>query len=1433
MNPRLQVEHPVTEEVQGVDFVAALLDMARGLRMPTPTAHGHATEVRIYAEDPERSFAPAPGRITFMRVSGGPGIRFDSGFREGDEIDGRYDPMIAKLVAWGRNRREAWSRLESALSDTRIVVEGGATNIPFLRKLVSEMRERAHSVDLIDSLSFKVDEGARISSMLAATVLEYMHRSSDAIRNFSINPRLDLASPKTVRFTLENSGEHAEMTVRRLSTSLFHIESGEGQEILVHWLPSSHAGIHLGEGMLRVEEKNVPLTYEKTPGGWRITSGAWCVTWNLREQGLVRAPSPAVITALHVNPGQMVKSGELLATLEAMKLEIPVRAPVDGRVEAILVSPGRQVMAGDPVLRISPKEDVPSHPILLPEGNGTADAFEILSGALLGYDVTAGEVQRVEEATTLDPKQISWLLNLASLVTSIISPLPRFHGEDGKRLSGRALVASLMRHEDVGGIPTDFRERLERLGSLLHHGDGSPEMSNTLFRLARILTAPGIMKEAIHAILRMAEHMHDHLERSAILEESLITLASDPQGGAYQTDLALSVRWQIFDAPEYRTSPWNSLTDHPDELVRQYTSRRSVTQNPYLNSDSIPDGKPDDVQVVFMRQWSDEEFIRIAKQHDSAIMEIVLAEVPASLTDHIPSVLRGISHVRELRLTDLSSDLTWTYRHHQGGTFLLARKLSGLHPEVARRTFLRRFSLFSTQHVSSMGGLHLLKAVGLDSPEDERFIVLGDVGFTTFKPEHPDVFPELARAFRAACHILRKEQSRRPTRKRLHWNHIVLYVEAPPDAPEQAYARASKRLAVYGERLGLEEVTLVLGHDSVPRSYVTIRGRSDRTSRLGEAIMDGIIIEHGDVSDLTEPIRPLPPAMLREIKARTRGMKTPEAILNTLVRDLEGRPVGSFNPYEILLDPADGTTMSHPVDELRHTSGVVFGILKVPTPSRPEGLERTVIISDALHSMGALAEPECRRIMAALNLAESRRISVLWVPISAGARIDLDSGTENLDWTARALRRIVEFTQAGGIIDIIVDGVNVGAQSYFDAEATMLQHTRGMLVMTRTGSMVLTGKKALEASGAVSAEDNLGIGGAERIMYPTGQAQALADDLMEAHRLLLMHADLVMPSENGLNITDTRDQRERDITKHPYPASLGHGFVTLKEIFDETTNPGRKRPFSVRPVMEALRDTDAFTVERWGGMNRGAENVHTWETRIGGIPVMLLGIDAYARERSDPPPFDGPTSWSGSTLFPRGSYKIARALNAASGHIPAVILANLSGFDGSPESLREWQLIHGAEIGRAMVNFQGPILLVVLSRYHGGAYVVFSTALNDSMRAVALEGSYASVIGGSAAAAVVFGRDILQKVEMHPEVTRLRDEIKNSTNGERRRIEADLRKLREKLTSMYQKEMAERFDSIHTVQRAMDVGSISDIIPSSSLRPYVISFLESRIGSRH
>jgi acetyl-CoA carboxylase carboxyltransferase component len=381
--------------------------------------------------------------------------------------------------------------------------------------------------------------------------------------------------------------------------------------------------------------------------------------------------------------------------------------------------------------------------------------------------------------------------------------------------------------------------------------------------------------------------------------------------------------------------------------------------------------------------------------------------------------------------------------------------------------------------------------------------------------------------------------------------------------------------------------------------------------------------------------------------------------------------------------------------------------------------------------------------------------------------------------------------------------------------------------MTPEGAMVLTGKQALDYSGGVSAEDNQGIGGYERIMGPNGQAQYFAHDLPEACRLLLRWYEHTWkaPGERFPRPAPTRDPRDRDVQDYPHGGPHGGTFRTVGDVFSDETNPGRKKPFDIRKVMGSVTDQDHAPLERWYGM-RDAEMGVVWDAHLGGHPVCLLGFESRPLPRLGFVPAYGPDHWTGGTLFPLSSKKIARAINSASGNRPLVVLANLSGFDGSPESMRQWQLEYGAEIGRAVVNFRGPIVFCVISRYHGGAFVVFSNALNDNMEVAALEGSHASVIGGAPAAAVVFAREVDKRTRRDPRIAELEQEILDSTRTDKAALRARLGETLEVVRSEKLGEVADEFDHIHSVQRAQEVGSIHHILPPDRLRPYLIEAVE-------
>jgi len=380
--------------------------------------------------------------------------------------------------------------------------------------------------------------------------------------------------------------------------------------------------------------------------------------------------------------------------------------------------------------------------------------------------------------------------------------------------------------------------------------------------------------------------------------------------------------------------------------------------------------------------------------------------------------------------------------------------------------------------------------------------------------------------------------------------------------------------------------------------------------------------------------------------------------------------------------------------------------------------------------------------------------------------------------------------------------------------------------MTPDSAMVLTGKQTLDFSGGVSAEDNFGIGGYDRVMGPNGQAQYWAANLSAACGTLFQHYEhtYVAPGESWPRRVDTDDPHDRDVREYPHDHPSSE-FTTVGDIFSDEANPERKKAFDIRTVMRAVVDQDHGVLERWAGMS-DADTTVVLDAHLGGYAVMVLGVESRPIPRRGQFPTDGPDQWTAGTLFPRSSKKTARAINAASGNRPLVVLANLSGFDGSPESLRNMQLEYGAEIGRAIVNFEGPIVFCVISRYHGGAFVVFSGVLNDNMEVIAVEGSYASVIGGAPAAAVVFARDVSKRTAGDPRIKELESRLESSDEVERVHLEVELADLRTSVRSEKLGEVAEEFEKVHDIERAQRVGSVHSIIAARDLRPYLIDAVE-------
>ncbi|OBI37633.1 carboxyl transferase domain-containing protein [Mycobacterium sp. E2238] len=808
--------------------------------------------------------------------------------------------------------------------------------------------------------------------------------------------------------------------------------------------------------------------------------------------------------------------------------------------------------------------------------------------------------------------------------------------------------------------------------------------------------------------------------------------------------------------------------------------------------------------------------LELWRHGETAEIDTVIAEAEKLLAGcHFGRLLWRL----DLTVTTLDGTAPERFRTHhvtyrqRDGQFVEDALYRNLHPMLAKRLELWRLANFELRRLRSAEDVYVFHAVAHDNPSDHRLFALAEVrDLTPVRAAGGAVrYPRLELMGLLALSAMQEALTTFDARNRPAANRMVLYVRPPWEVSRAEWDELAGSLAPLAVGAGLEKVVLRVRYPDGRDAVLDLEG------------LDGGMTIRERPPD-KQPVRPLTAYQQKLLRANRFGAPYPYEIVRMLTPPpgaVSRFPAGRFVEHD--LDEQGGLA---PVSRAygNNSANIVVGLLSNETEKVPEGMTRVALFGDPTRGLGNLAEPECRRIIAALDLAERMRVPVEWFALSSGAKIAMDSGTENMDWIAAVLRRLIEFTQAGGEVNVVVTGVNVGAQPYWNGESTMLMHTRGILVMTPASAMVLTGKQALDFSGGVSAEDNFGIGGFDRIMGPNGQGQYWAPTLTDACDTLLRHYEYtyVPPGERWPRRRTTTDPVDRDVRSAPHS---GCDMATVGEIFSAEHNPERKKPFDMRSVMRAAADADSAPLERWSHW-RGAETAIVWDAHIGGIPVCLLGIESHTVPRRGFVPAGGPTSWSSGTLFPQSSRKLARAINAASGNRPVVVLANLSGFDGSPESMRRWQLEYGAEIGRAVTNFHGPIVFVVVSRYHGGAFVVFSTKLNDRLEIAAVEGSFASVIGGAPAAATVFVRDVEARTDSDPRVRQATETARDATGSDAASARAQLAELRAAVHAEKLSQVADEFDRVHTVERALAVGSVNHIITAQGLRPYLVDALD-------
>ena len=354
MNTRLQVEHPVTEAITGVDLVEWQLRVASGEGLPKRQdelqINGHAFEARLYAEDVPKGFLPATGRLAHLRFP--EGARADTGVRAGDEISPHYDPMIAKLITHGATRAGALRRLSSALRDCEVA--GTVTNLGFLGALAAHEGFAAGEVDtglIARDLDMLVVESVPDTRDIALAALAAMGvlDATDGATGFA------LWSPLTRTVHLHRQGDEIAARVQSLSPEAHDVHLGdikvEARRVGGRWQLDGQAAANVAVS------GHLVTVFDDYGLGFDIVDPLDRAAMAGGDRDVIEAPMPGLVKAVLAKPGQEVSEGDRLAVLEAMKMEHSLLAARDGTVDEVLVEEGAQVEAGAALIRLASKDE--------------------------------------------------------------------------------------------------------------------------------------------------------------------------------------------------------------------------------------------------------------------------------------------------------------------------------------------------------------------------------------------------------------------------------------------------------------------------------------------------------------------------------------------------------------------------------------------------------------------------------------------------------------------------------------------------------------------------------------------------------------------------------------------------------------------------------------------------------------------------------------------------------------------------------------------------------------------------------------------------------------------------------------------------------------------------------------------------------------------
>jgi acetyl/propionyl-CoA carboxylase alpha subunit len=605
VNTRLQVEHPITETLYGIDLVKGQIAVALGeeVDLSHRKPDGWVMEVRLNAEDAEKEFTPAPGFVELFKAPAGPGIRVDSGIEQGSEIPSDFDSMVAKIIASGPTRKEAMSRLKRALQELRIKIENGTTNRSFLLELLDNEDIIAGGVhtgfvgELIANRKKQPEKAKTELALLAGAIELYNQMLNADFTNFreqinrSGRPR-NILSSSGYEVSLSTGGNSYTFQVKSIGNNHYIVQH-EDASIDVEYTVQDQEAVITKDGnssnilmiprggMLQCEVDGYPVMLERESGGY------------------LRSPSPAMVLSVNVEENQAVKKGDVLLVLEAMKMEMVLDAPQDGTVKELCVTAGSQVAGGQPLIQLelgeAEEEEQPSEePIVFTHAETTVESqwYQLQSRFLslfLGFDGRAKIDQLkafIQSHSEYSEKLISLCINALQKfcqIEQLFLPKETQTESFARPVSYQELLSHFFRRAEdkKKGLPEDFTALLDEIvsGYSKLSPDEDENINLCLFHAFRSHTNLSEKQNLVKQMFFVLEEMQVDESWHAELLKIIQAITNLTQNSAPAVaDAAIHAQYKVVDI--HRLTKIKAKNEKQlEELVSKVAESQNVEEN--------------------------------------------------------------------------------------------------------------------------------------------------------------------------------------------------------------------------------------------------------------------------------------------------------------------------------------------------------------------------------------------------------------------------------------------------------------------------------------------------------------------------------------------------------------------------------------------------------------------------------------------------------------------------------------------------------------------------------------------------------------------------------------------------------------------------------------------------------------------------------------